>query len=190
MWKLQKLTHPQPLEWEWKNTMLFGRPFYSLEIPYWKTEGIYAIKNRKKGKAVGPDQITTELIKLIDEDNVNILVELFNVIYKTGIIPTEWLKSTFVALPKVNRPTRCEDYRTISLMSHMLKIFLKIIHDRIHRKWEMALTNTQFDFRNGIGTREALFGVNVLLQRCRDVSKDVYYRVHRLQKSLRQSTSQ
>lgn len=142
--------------------------------PITKTEVIYAIKNCKKGKAAGPDEVTADLIKLIDEDNVNILVDLFNTIHKTGIIPTEWLKSTFVTLPKVNHPKRCEDYRTISLMCHMLKIFLKIIHGRIYRKCEMALTNTQFGFRNGMGTREALFSVNVLVQRCRDVSKNVY----------------
>lgn len=59
-------------------------------------------------------------------------------------------------------------------MSHVLKIFLRIIHGRIYGKLEEKIGNTQFGFRKGLGTREALFGVQVLIQRCRDVNYDVY----------------
>lgn len=62
----------------------------------------------------------------------------------------------------------------ISLMSHMLKVFLRIIHARIRAKCEWDLDNAQFGFRNTFGTREALFGLNILLQKCRDHQKDVF----------------
>lgn len=133
-----------------------------------------AIKLAKNGKATGPDDIPAELLKLIDNENIKIILQLFNNIYKTGHIPTDWLKSVFITLPKVTHPKLCQDYRTISLMSHTLKIFLKIIHGRIFKKCEEYLTNTQFGFRNGLGTRDALFAINVLAQRCRDVNKDVH----------------
>lgn len=95
-------------------------------------------------------------------------------LYKTGIIPRNWLRSTFVTLPKKPGAKYCREYRIISLMSHVLKVFLKVIHARIHRKCEESLGNTQFGFRNGFGTREAMFGFQVLVQRCRDVNVDVY----------------
>lgn len=38
---------------------------------------------------------------------------------------------------------------------------------------EQILDN-QFGFINAVGTREALFGVRVLIQRCRDVNCGVY----------------
>ena len=38
----------------------------------------------------------------------------------------------------------------------------------------MDIGKTQFGFRQGLGTREALFTFNVLVQRCLDVSQDVY----------------
>lgn len=41
------------------------------------------------------------------------------------------LKSTFVTIPKKTNPKSCEDYRLISLMSHALKAFLRIVHSRI-----------------------------------------------------------
>lgn len=45
-------------------------------------------------------------------------------------------------------------------MCHMLKIFLKVIHNRITKKLEAGLGKEQFVFRNGLGTRDALFALN------------------------------
>ena len=59
-------------------------------------------------------------------------------------------------------------------MSHACKIFLKIIHSRIYKKCEELISDTQFGFRNGLGTRDALFAMQVLMQRCLDVNVDVY----------------
>lgn len=134
----------------------------------------YAIKMAKNDKAVGPDNIPVEILKVMEDDCLRTLTQFFNKIHTTGIIPDEWLMSTFVTLPKKSNAQSCEDFRTISLMSHVLKVFLKIIHARIYKKCESNVTDTQFGFRNGLGTREALFAIQVLFQRCRDVNCDVY----------------
>lgn len=139
-----------------------------------KQEVIHAVNLAKNNKATGPDEIPAEIIKLITEDQIEILKDLYNTIYDTGIIPKEWLGSTFITLPKKTNARECSDYRTISLMSHTLKIFLKIIHQRIYRKLEQDISNTQFGFRNAMGTREALFAFNVLAQRCMDVNQPMY----------------
>lgn len=115
-----------------------------------------------------------ELLKLIEEELIDVLVDLFNLIYETGTIPTMWLQSTFVAIPKKPGTITCSEHRTIALMSHTLKAFLKIIHGRIARTLEYDISDTQFGFRNGMGTREALFGLNVLAQRCMDMNQDLY----------------
>lgn len=44
-----------------------------------------AIAQLKEGKALGPDNIQTELLKLFDERTINLLTQLFN-IYDTGKI--------------------------------------------------------------------------------------------------------
>jgi len=61
----------------------------------------------------------------------------------------------------------------ISLMSHTLKIFLKIIHYRISIKCERNIGYTQFGFRRCLGTREALVATQVLIQNCNDQRKDI-----------------
>uniref|UniRef100_A0A8D8WPG5 Craniofacial development protein 2 n=1 Tax=Cacopsylla melanoneura TaxID=428564 RepID=A0A8D8WPG5_9HEMI len=69
-------------------------------IPIMKEEVIKALKNSKPRKAAGPDEVPSELLKLLEDDGVNLLVDLFNTIYRTGVIPEQWLTSTFITLPK------------------------------------------------------------------------------------------
>lgn len=139
-----------------------------------KEEVESAMKLMKDGKGAGPDNIQIEIIKLIEEEGIKKLTRLFNDIYNTGIIPREWRKSEFITLPKKPGAKNCEDYRTISLMSHLLKLFLKIIHRRIYNICEGHISPNQFGFINAVGTREALFSVQVLFQRSRDVNCDIY----------------
>ncbi|KAK9882617.1 hypothetical protein WA026_022247 [Henosepilachna vigintioctopunctata] len=54
----------------------------------------YAVANLKDGKTPGEDMIHAEVLKLMDS---KILCRLFNKIYDSGIIPTGWLRSIFIA---------------------------------------------------------------------------------------------
>lgn len=97
-----------------------------------KEEVLYDIKQRRNGKAVGPNKIHAELLKMFAEDSsvgLKEMTKVFNEIYSTGILPKDWLKSVFVTIPKKTNSTNCDDYRMISLMSHALKTFLRIIHE-------------------------------------------------------------
>ena len=142
--------------------------------PIIKDEIVRALKEIKTGKAAGPDGIYPEILKLINTDNIVILVELFNNIYQAGELPKDWLKSIFIPIPKKSNARKCEQFRLISLMSQTLKLYLKIIHRRIYRKCEADVGVEQFGFRPGLGTRDALFSLSVLLQKCRDQGKDVF----------------
>lgn len=102
------------------------------------------------------------------------MVDLFNTIYKTGNIPDQWLTSTFIILPKKINANHCSDYRTIALISHILKLFLKIIHRRICTKLEKEISESQFSFRQGMGTRVALCRINILTLRCMTVNKYIF----------------
>ncbi|BES99415.1 Hypothetical protein NTJ_12233 [Nesidiocoris tenuis] len=65
-----------------------------------REEVAHAIKTAKCGKAVGPDRVSMELLKLLDEGSLTQLTRLLNRIYDTGELPEEWLNSVFVTLPK------------------------------------------------------------------------------------------
>jgi len=59
-------------------------------------------------------------------------------------------------------------------MSHVLKVFLKVIQQRIRSTSEDALKNTQFGFCKGLGTKEAILCLHLLLQRCYEHQKELY----------------
>lgn len=139
-----------------------------------ETEVEHAIQSAKNRKACGPDKIEMEILKLLDDGGVELLTRLFNNIYENGEIPSEWLKSEFIAIPKKANSRKCDEFRLISLMSHALKIFLKIIQSRIYKKCELDISDSQFGFRKALGTREALFATQTLIQKCLDHQKKVY----------------
>ena len=137
-----------------------------------KSEIEYALQNMKDGKTSGEDNIFVEYLKYMGENGQETLYKLFNQIYDTGIIPEDWLKSTFITIPKNNNAKTCSEHRTISLMSQTLKVFLKILHNRIYNKSRSYISKHQFGFRKGIGTREALFCPSNLAERCIEMGID------------------
>ena len=131
----------------------------------------------KNNKVSDPDGIHAEILKLLTESGpqlLDILLPLFNYIYDSGEIPQEWSESIFIPIPKTPHAKTCDQYRLISLINIITKIFTKIIHNRIYAKCEANVTETQFGFKGGFGTREAIFSLQVLIQRCRDMNRDVY----------------
>ncbi|KAF6200406.1 hypothetical protein GE061_006709 [Apolygus lucorum] len=142
--------------------------------PIMESEVCHALGHVRSGKALGPDEVPAEILKLLDEENVKKLTILFNTIYDSGKLPLDWLHSIFITLPKKANSQSCEEYRLISLMSHALKVLLRVIFHRINIKCETTLSAEQFGFCGGLGTRDALFCVQLLMQRCRDVQQDLF----------------
>lgn len=68
----------------------------------------------------------------------------------------------------------CENYRTISLLSHTSKLMLNIVKNRIKRKIETNLEEDQFGFRAGRGTREAILALRMILERRIEVNRKTY----------------
>ena len=87
----------------------------------------------KNGKAPGPDEFISEIIQALDSFRIEKLTELYNEIYKCGHLPDYFFDSFFISitLPQKTKDKECSNFKTISLMSHHLKIFLTIILGRM-----------------------------------------------------------
>lgn len=133
-----------------------------------------AIKKTKDGKAQGEDGITTEMLKALGEFSITTLTDLFNDIYESGHIPDELTRSVFITLPKKPKANECADFRTISLMPHVTKILLRVILERIKQKINREVGEEQFGFRAENGTREGIFCLNNITQRCIEKQQDIY----------------
>ena len=128
----------------------------------------------KNGKATGPDDLPAEALKSLDEHNIDIITTLCNIIYNTGYIPTEMKQSIFVPIPQKTKAQNCNEYRTISLMSHVTKLLLKIIQVRITAKINKEVSELQSGFRSGMGIREGIFNLRSICERALEVGKEVY----------------
>ena len=133
-----------------------------------------AINSMKNGKAIGSDEISTEMLKALDDRNVKKITKPCNIIFNTGYIPTELEKSIFITIPKNAKAQECTEFRTITLMSHVTQLLLKIIQQRIANKIDKECSNLQSGFRKGIGTREGIFNIRTILERTIEVQQDVY----------------
>ena len=68
----------------------------------------------------------------------------------------------------------CTEYRTISLMSHITKLLLKVIEQRIVRKIDNEVSRLQSGFRTESGTREGIFNRRTVCEQAIELGKDVY----------------
>ena len=102
------------------------------------------------------------------------MTKLLNIIYDSGELPDDFQKSVFIALPKKPGTTDCEQHRTISLMSHIIKVLLRVLMCRKKPQINSEISETQFGFVTDRGTRNAIFSLNMLMERSVEVQKDLY----------------
>ncbi|RUS74522.1 hypothetical protein EGW08_017710 [Elysia chlorotica] len=93
---------------------------------------------------------------------------------KATYIPEDLKTSVFILLPKKPRAIDCSEYRTISLMCHVLKLLLTVIHRRIAKKIDREVSEQQAGFRKESGTREAIFNLKILAEKHIEMQKDIY----------------
>ena len=114
-----------------------------------KIEVAKAIRSMKNGKATGPDDIPAELLKALDGTNNEIMTILCNTIYNSGQSPSEMKQSIFAILPKMPKTENCAEHKTISLMSHVTKLLLKIVQQRMVDKIDLEVSRVQSGFKAG-----------------------------------------
>ena len=138
-----------------------------------KREIEFALRKTKLNKAMGPDEINTEMIKTLEDMGIDTLHKLFNKLYETGEIPSDMAKSIIITLPKKPGAKICDEYRTYSLMSHTVKLLLGLIMQRI-RKLHPEINECQFGFMPDKGTPNAVFTLKNLGQRAIEMKKDLF----------------
>ena len=76
--------------------------------------------------------------------------------------------------PKKGNSKKCQNYRTISLISHPSKIMLKIILNRLKKRAEELLSEEQAGFRPGRSTVEQIWNIWILIEKCLEHQQELY----------------
>ncbi|XP_071440911.1 uncharacterized protein [Hetaerina americana] len=77
-----------------------------------------ALKDLKNGKAPGEDKISGEVIKALGEKGQDVLYGIIQDCYESGKLPEDFKRSSMVTIPMRARAEKCEEHRTLSLVSH------------------------------------------------------------------------
>ena len=92
-----------------------------------------AIRHLKAGKSAGPDWILAEMLKVAESVIVPYLKNIFNVLFDMGMFPEEWSKAIIIPLHQKGDKNNPDNYRGISLLSILSKVFTHIINSRLMR---------------------------------------------------------
>ncbi|MCG7867658.1 MAG: reverse transcriptase family protein, partial [Candidatus Thiodiazotropha taylori] len=126
---------------------------------------IKSINQLKTNKSGGPDKIINEF--LIHGRNVLVptLCNLFNKIYEYGYFPEAWSEGYIIPLHKKGSINEVENYRGITLLSTLGKLFTRVINNRLTEWAEnyAILIEAQAGFRQGMGTVDNLFVLHGLV---------------------------
>ena len=96
---------------------------------------------------------------------ISALTTICNKIWQTGEWPTPWTQSLVIMLPKKGNIQLCQNYRTISLISHPSKVMLKIVLNRLKPQAEKIIAEEQAGFRARRSTTEQIFNLRILCER-------------------------
>ena len=130
----------------------------------------------KKGKAVGPDDVSVEMIAAMGDEGIDLLYKIFNHIYDTGELPGDFLHTLLIASPKKPGAVKCKDHRIISIMSHSAEILLNIILERIQNKLCREISDEEFGVvcDKGRTTTNAIFTLRMLCERAIKHQQNVF----------------
>ena len=133
-----------------------------------------AIRHMKKKKSEGIDNIPAELLKSLNSTTIKILTDICNDMYNQGKWPEDFYKTIMIPLKKKLNATECSDHRTISLIPHASKIMLRILTRRLETKASNYIGKSQFGFKRGCGTREAIGVMRTLIERSLEYDNQLY----------------
>ena len=125
---------------------------------------IKLVKFLKRGKAPGPDTIHNEVFRLGTTTSLyHHLARLFTSSIQLGYIPTAWKIATLNMLLKPDKPPYLTtSYRPISLISSIMKLFERVIEQRLRSHNQILehigfISKHQSDFRTAKSTDYHLF---------------------------------
>jgi len=138
-----------------------------LDAPITASEIKKAIKRLKLGRSAGPDGILNEMIKLSGDIVLEYLVKLFNTIFDSGIYPEEWTRAVIVPIHKKGPTDNPDNFRGISLLSTLGKVFTAVLNNRLSVWTEDngIIDESQAGFRKGRSTVDHIFTLYAVVEK-------------------------
>ena len=148
-----------------------------INVPFTENEIRNTIKSLKNNKATGVDLILNEHLKILSHIISPILVDLFNLVFDTGIIPESWTLGMIQPIFKnKGSPHDPCNYRPITLISCLGKVFTQILNNRIQKYADEKdiINECQSGFRKKRSTADNMFILHNLIELVCKGKRSVY----------------
>ena len=111
---------------------------------------------------------------------------LFKAVWTQEKIPEDWRKGEIVRLPKKGDLGKPTNWRGITLLPYISKIFLKILHHRISSALEDAgsFDEEQAGFRTGRSCADHIFTMRNIIEQCEEWQMPLYVNFIDFQKAF------
>jgi hypothetical protein len=96
----------------------------------------------------------------------NTFKKLVTAIWNEEVITPEWNKGLIVKIPKKGDRSVCNNYRGITLSLVPIKVFSRVVIQRIREEVEKQLHEEQASFRKGRSTTEEQFTLRNIIEQC------------------------
>jgi len=126
-----------------------------------------AVKRLKKNKSPGIDDITGEMIQAGGDRVAEEIHGICNQIWQEGKVPEEWAKSVIITIPKKGDLAECNNYRTIALLSHVGKVLMMVLLERLKAQMEPHLSEEQAGFRKDRSTTHQILILRLIAEKAK-----------------------
>ena len=110
---------------------------------------------------------------MLGEEGIDLLWDLFKKIYEQEVVPDEWRNNFVVPIFKEKGDVQdCNNYRGIKLMSHTMKVWERVIDQRL--RMEVEISSEQFGFMSNRRTTDAIFALRQIMEKYREGQKALY----------------
>ncbi|CAG5039360.1 unnamed protein product [Parnassius apollo] len=133
-----------------------------------------AIDTQKVDKTPGPDGISNEILRQGKEVLAPVLTNIFNNIINTEIIPQQWTESNIILVYKKGDKHEIGNYRPVSIMSNIYKIFAKMILKRIERTRDEQQPIEQVGFRKDYSVIDHIHVVRQVIEKYNEYQLTYY----------------
>lgn len=116
------------------------------------------VQSMRNGTAPGPDRLNIELIKFGPFELMRLIHLVISKAWISNDIPTDWLLTTQVPIPKITHPKSVDDFRRIALSGIIYKIYARFVLQQL----EMYIGNLplyQAGFLKNRSTDDHLFTI-------------------------------
>ena len=136
-----------------------------LDIAIEKSEIVKCIRKLKNNKTGGSDGLVGELLKYGGSGMVCLLEQLFSVVWHKETVPGQWREGLIVNLFKKGDREDPGNYRGITLLSVVGKVFCKVLNNRlVHCLDKEVLHEGQAGFRVNRSCMDNVYTLNEIVQ--------------------------